>query len=219
MGFDSIDRRRTSRLTTRCERFAHAALLLLSASLFLSCPACTPDAEDTKAADRQDAAARRRPDLLRFPADLHMADASVNAFVKEAMLHCASGDYNRFRLLWSAKEEPLSRDDYEQGWQAVQKIAVRALKKVMLAADSKHRGDPSRKVYVLLAEVALDPTHRAGAREPNREVVLMMVREQGAWRLAHPPKAMRAWIKTQIKKIDQTDESPKMKSVIEKRTD
>lgn len=217
MGFDSLHRRRTIRLTTRCDRLARAALLLLSASFFLSCPACSPD--HTKTGDRQDVAARRRPDLLRFPADLHMADASVNAFVKEAMLHCASGDYDRFRLLWSAKEEPLPRGDYEQGWQAVQKIAVRALRKVMLAADAKHRGDPSRKVYVLLAEVALDPTHRAGAREPIREVVLMIVREQGAWRLAHPPKAMRAWIKTQIKQIDPTDGSTEIESVVEKRTD
>lgn len=195
------------------------ALLLLSAWFFLSCPACSPDAEDTKTGDRQDTAARKRPDLLRFPADLHVADASVNAFVKEAMLNCASGDYDRFRLLWSTQEEPLPRGDYEQGWQAVQTITLRALRKVMLAADSKQGGDQYRTVYVLLADVALDPTQRAGEREPNREVVLMMVQEQGAWRLAHPPKAMRAWIKTQINQNQETHTSTEKKSMTEKRTD
>lgn len=140
-------------------------------------------------------AAPKLPDLLDFPDTRRVDDEAVNSFVERALTECASGDYDRFRLLWSAKGDPLSRDEYDQGWQAVTKIAVRALEKVLLADDAPAADSPDKFVYVLLADVSLDPNHRAGKRRPNREVVLMLVHEQDAWRLADPPKSLRTWIK------------------------
>jgi hypothetical protein len=45
-----------------------------------------------------------------------------------------------------------------------------------------------------LAQVQLDPTLPAGQREPVRDVVLMIVRENEDWRFAHAPKQVREWI-------------------------
>ncbi len=143
---------------------------------------------------------------LVFPNTLEAEDASVNAFVRQAMNTCASRDYDAFRLLWSAREDPMSREEFEESWNAVRDIRVRALERARVAAgDSAASGresaNPNRAasepqlVYVIHAEVALDPAHPAAQRSPEREVVLMLVREHDRWRLARAPKPMRAWIR------------------------
>ncbi len=156
------------------------------------------DDTNSAAAGRQaETGQQKRKELLVFPDEVRVEDASVNDFLERAMEDCASGDYDKFRLLWSARQEPLPRDEFEQGWQAVRQIRIRALQRVMLAPDPDHELDQGETVYAFLADVALDPMHRAGQREPNREVVLMVIREHEQWRLARAPKPMRTWIKEQ----------------------
>lgn len=156
--------------------------------------------EDTRSADTRDEdTARAKPvDVLIFPDELHVRDASVNAFVERAMHVCGAGEYEAFRALWSVREDPLPRDEFEQGWQAVELARIRALQPVVIASESKVEGSSGEKVYLVLAEVRLDPGSRAGEREPRREVVLMLVREGDRWRLAKTPKKLRAWIKKRV---------------------
>ena len=152
-------------------------------------------------------------EVLDFPAAPRVEDAEVNAFIERAMKAAASGDYEAFRLLWSVRQEPLAREEYERGWQAVQSIRILALRKAILAGErGKGTGKdaapterereaggsaPGETVYLVLAEVALDPEHPAGRRRPQREVALMLVREHDSWRLARPPKVMAAWLRRQ----------------------
>jgi len=133
--------------------------------------------------------------MLLFPDELRVADASVNDFVARAMETCAAGDYEAFRLLWTARDDPLPRDEFEQGWKAVQKIRLRALEKVRLAPDPDAGRIEAQEVYAAYAQVELDPSLQPNRPEPHREVILMMVREQDGWRLASAPKAMREWIR------------------------
>ena len=132
---------------------------------------------------------------LIFPDSLRVADESVSIFVRTALGQCANGNYEAFRGLWSARQDPISRAEFEEGWQAVHRIEVRGLQKVLLAGDQDAAA--SEPVYVLLVEVALDPAAKAGKRAPLREIVMMLVREHDQWRLANAPKTMRDWIKQQ----------------------
>ncbi len=157
--------------------------------------------------------------ILVFPDEYHVGDETVNTFVRRAMADCASGDYQKFRLLWSAREEPLPRGEYDQGWQAVQEIRIRALREVILAADPERGREEDQTVYGLAADVSLDPAHRAGRKEPSREVVLMVVSEQGSWRLARPPKAMRDWIKQRATSNDETKKDPKTRANVREQTE
>lgn len=134
-------------------------------------------------------------DVLVFPAGLHVADDSVNAFVQYAMTQCAGGDYETFRLLWSARDEVLPREEYEKGWQAVREIRLRQLRKVALVPDPEHGHPEPEIVHALLADVSLDPEHPAARDEPTREVALMIVREHDEWKLAKAPRAMREWLR------------------------
>ncbi len=134
-------------------------------------------------------------DLLIFPDELRVADASVNEFIERAMLDCATGDYGKFRLLWSARQDPLPRGKYEEGWQAVREIKIRAVKQVILAPEMDAELTEGGTAYAVLADVSLDPTLRAGQNEPHREAVLLIVREHEVWRLAEAPRALRGWIR------------------------
>lgn len=163
-------------------------------------PACRRDEpEKTSAsASTSNTAKSQRPNLLIFPDELRVADSKVNEYVAKAMTTCAGGQYEAFRLLWSARETPLPREEFEQGWQAVQNIQVRALEKVMLDADPGAGRTEPEMVYALLIEVALDPTQKVGQKESQRLVVLMLTREHEQWRLATAPKPMREWVKKKI---------------------
>ncbi len=143
-------------------------------------------------------------DFLTFSDHLRVADESVNDFIVHAMTECAGGDYERFRLLWVATQEPIPRDEYDQGWQAVREITVRAVEQVVVETDAPGKSAPGGlghervSAYALAAEVAFDPEHPAGKREPRRQVVLMLTREHDAWRLARPPKRMRKWLRDRV---------------------
>lgn len=150
-----------------------------------------------------------RADILYFSDELGVEDESVNKFVRRAMTDCASGDYERFRLLWSAKVDPLPADEYEQGWQAVKRIEIRALQEVLLAAEASDESPQDGTAYAVLADVSLDPTHPAGQDNPLREVVLLVVKEQDGWRLANPPQAMKRWIRNYVAEMEESAlESP-----------
>lgn len=186
-------------------RSSKLAAILIVTILAAAHAACRSEGEPGGADQPQEGAPPKPPDLLVFPEELRVADASVNEFIEHAMAECASGDYERFRLLWSADEQPLSRGEYEQGWQAVEKIRIQAVEQAYLSSDKSTDGHADQPVYAVLAKVELDPEHRVGRREPKREAVLMIVYDQQAWRLAHAPTAMRDWIKH---KAEHRDAAP-----------
>jgi hypothetical protein len=168
--------------------------LAVFAGLALRCDDRAPTPEAAASKDRS-----KTVSVLDFPTHMRVEDPSVNDFVGRAMAVAAAGEYEPFRLLWTARHEPMSRDQYEEGWQATRQIRVRALEPAFLVPkeDSNTPGE-NEKVYLILAEVRLDPKHPAARREPKREAVLMIVREQGRWRLAQPLEPMRDWIREKV---------------------
>jgi len=133
-----------------------------------------------------------------FPTEERVEDPGINAFVERAMSACAEGDYDAFRLLWTARKEPLPRKEFESGWKAVQEIRVRALDQVRLASEDDPAGREGPTVYVLYADIDLDPAQQAGQRKPHRTVVALVVREHDTWKLAKAPKVVREWVKQKV---------------------
>jgi hypothetical protein len=134
-------------------------------------PACRKDREHLPTPPESEAEA-----VLDFPAEIHVEDESVNEFIGQVISICTAGDYEAFRLMWSAKEEPFPRDDFHKAWRSVRRVKVLALRKVM--------DEEKNLMYVARANVELDPD----IREPHREVIIMMVREDNQWRMRQPPK-------------------------------
>lgn len=150
-------------------------------------PAATPPPEPPRA-------------RLIFPDSLRVAEEDINLFVRNTLSQCAAGDYDAFRSIWTAKQKPISREEFQEGWHSVDKVEVQALQKALVELDEN---SPRETVYVLLVAVSLDPNRKAGKREPLREIVLMIVREHDQWRIAGAPKEMRKWIKDSISHASQ----------------
>ncbi len=163
-----------------------------TATLVLFIGGCREDQKSDNEPSTTKPAGVRSAQLI-FPEALRAGDESVNLFVRTALTQSAGGNYEAFRALWSAKQEPISRAEFEEGWHAVHRIEVRGLQQARL--EKEPDGEGPEVVYVLLVEVALDPAQKAGQREPVREIVMMLVREHDQWRLAGAPKPMRDWIK------------------------
>lgn len=133
---------------------------------------------------------------LAFPESLRVDDESVSAFVERALVEVAGGDYELYRLLWSVKDEPSPRNDYEQRWHGVTDIELRGLRRIILTNGKGTPGDdPS---YALLADFTFDPADPPAQREPLRDVVWVVVKEQENWRLSKPPKAVKRWLREQV---------------------
>ena len=187
--------------TTR--RIPQVGLFVL---LALLCPRCRQESAGDAPMPGESTVPKPAASLV-FPDELRVDDGSVNELVGRALSACGSEDYEAFRLLWSAKESPLPREEFEQGWHAVVSIRVRGLEKGFLDADPSAGRDERETVYALLAEVSLDPAQPAGQKQPQREVVLMLARERDEWRLAKAPKAMRDWIKQKQSSAPPIDSS------------
>lgn len=206
-------RSRTTRNAVRLGRHSRALKLRLLAGLAVlaTTSSCSREVERKPPAGNA-APAVQPPVALLFPEGMAADDQVVRAFVAEAMRTCSAGNYEDFRLLWSAREEPLSREEFTRSFRAVKSIRVRALEKALLAGD-----DPQAEaavVYAMYGEIDLDPSQPIGERQPTREIVLMLVREHDQWRFAQAPKAMREWVKSKVNlpgppaSADQTGEGP-----------
>jgi hypothetical protein len=110
--------------------------------------------------------------LIQFPEALRTEDESVNAFIAEAIRVCASEDYDAFRLLWSALEEPIGKQQFQAGFRATRRVTILDL--------AKRRLPDGELVYLVYCLVELDPRE---VPEPTRDIVLLLRKEQG--RLAH----------------------------------
>lgn len=170
--------------------------VLISLLAILGCERTARESTTPAKGDPQPKAPRH---VLVFPEELRTGDASVDSFIAEALEACSPGQYDKFRSLWSAREEPISSSEFEEGWQAIHELRIRALRKVRLEIPSKIPNEKNEIVehFAVLAEAKLDPKHPAAGREPVREVALLLVRENETWRLARAPENVRAWLKKQ----------------------
>ncbi len=155
-------------------------ILLITASV--GCAAgCREDVAPTPTPAPDGAAADAPAGVIEFPAEVRAADDTVNDFVHKVLTTCQSGDYDAFRLLWSASEEPFPRTRYERAWKSFRRARVSKLIEMRTKTPDSTDLQP---VYVVHATVDLD----ASVPEPERDIVLLIKRENEAWTLARPPQ-------------------------------
>lgn len=154
------------------------ALLLLGMLAFAGCerekrnPRPTPPPEESSPAS-----------LVLFPPEVQADDPAVNAFIRKAINICVTKDetgkpnYDAFRLLWSALEEPLGEQEFLRGFAATQKVTILDVMKRRTADDEI--------VYLVHCLVELDPEQ---VPEPTRDIVMLLRKENGQWRVATPPR-------------------------------
>ena len=184
---------RESPLTRRTA--VHPLAVLLALFVTAALPAgCEPD--DSDGIDGVPVEAQQAP--VHFPDKLRVEDASVNEFILEAIHTCVEGDYEAFRLLWSAKEEPLTEQEFRRGWRAVREVDIQQVRKLQTPEGEI--------VYAVRGLVRLDP---AEVPEPNRDIVLLLVKENDQWRIARAPGSVRQMLaREQSAETKPTAEAP-----------
>ena len=166
-------------------------VVVLAAGACLLTVGCTPDGNPKATPTPPPAHVQR--DLI-FPRNLYVKNASVNQFIIEAIDTCVSGDYEAFRLLWSVRQDPpFSEREF--------KIALRGGAKVTIRRVQKFRTPDQQVVYAVRARVEL---HQTNIAEPVRDVVLLLVRESGRWRLAIAP----SYVRKAMKRAEQDTSAP-----------
>lgn len=177
--------------------FHKSGLGLLFALTALSFVACR---EEPSSRPAQDSAEPAPGDMIRtgdepppnivFPDAQRAEDPTVNEFLQGLMTSCAKGDYMAYRLAVASQYDPLPRANFERVWHAIKEVRIRRLMRVAgpstRAADSAPDAGPKGPIYGVHATVTMRDERRAKA---VREVVVLLVREAGEWKLGPPAPA------------------------------
>jgi len=144
----------------------------------LSTPSPSPSPDDPAAT------------LVEFAPGFECDEPAVPELLTKAVRACIDQDYEAFRLLWSAREDPISEKEFIRAWRASPKFTLKEMHKMKT---------PEGEVfYAVRAFVSLDPNE---VPEPERDIVLCVVNESGQWRLKKAPRKLNKL----LKKIDEAE--------------
>ncbi len=114
---------------------------------------------------------------IHFPHELKTDDPTLNQFVLKILDICNKGDYDGYRQLFGTAYTPTPKTNFEHVWQQVRMIRV-------VRIEKHPRRDPPE--YYLHARIILRQPDRQNRTERN--VIIMMFKEDGEWRLGSAPK-------------------------------
>ncbi len=120
--------------------------------------------------------------VIDYPARCRSRDASLNAFIESTLKVAAQGDYDGFRQLFSMAYRPPSRQEFQRIWEAVEAITVADVLGFVEVAG----GQPAPDKYFLHALVDRRQPDRKGRL--RLDVVVLVFKEAGQWRLGPAPK-------------------------------
>ncbi len=133
-------------------------------------------------------------ELVKFPPNFTCDDPEVPEFLKSAVSACVNQDYDAFRSMWSAREDPISEKEFIRAWQANPRFEL---------TDMQRMKTPDGEiVYAVRAHVSLDPNE---VPEPERDVVLLIVNESDNWRLRKAPRKFAKMMKGEFEKANQSN--------------
>jgi hypothetical protein len=144
---------------------------------------------DAEEVDRINPRGAEPPEVI-FPAALRTDDESLNRFIDSVLGFCVKGEYGSYRLAVGSQYEPLPRKNFERAWRAVKEVRIRKILRVY--EPTTRAADPSRTdvreelkhpIYCVHGTITLRDTQRT---RPVREVVVLLIKEHGEWRLGPP---------------------------------
>ncbi len=175
----------------------HVLLATARAALLSGCrdqPTPGPGTQPTESdeVDRIESQGDEAPEVI-FPAALRTDDPSLNKFIDDVLGFCARGDYGMYRLAVGSQYEPLPRKNFERAWHAVKEVRVRKVIRVhepttrpAASAPAEIREELRNPIYCVHGTILLRDNQRP---RPVREVVVLVIKENGEWRLGPPAPA------------------------------
>jgi hypothetical protein len=121
---------------------------------------------------------RGTPPNVAFAAGVTSGDQQVDAFVANFIGLCRRGDYDQYRLHWTAYGTPVSGERFQSMWKFARNVVISEITPVPQTAKAMHRA------YLIKGHVELDPT----AKVTGKDVELMVQWEDNRWAVAPAPR-------------------------------
>jgi hypothetical protein len=121
---------------------------------------------------------RGTPPNVSFAPGVTSGNEQVNAFVGNFIELCRRGDYEQYRLCWTAYGTPISGERFQHMWGFARKVVITQITPVPETAKAM------QPAYLIKARVELDPK----AKIAGKDVELMVQREDNRWAIAPAPR-------------------------------
>lgn len=118
------------------------------------------------------------PPNVTFAPGVTSGNKEVDAFVDSFIGLCRRGQYEQYRLCWTAYGTPVSSDRFAAMWKSARKVVITQILPVAENVKVMH------PAYVIKATVELDPK----AKIPTKDVEVMVQWEENRWAIAPAPR-------------------------------
>lgn len=125
--------------------------------------------------------------VARYPA----AIGFINSFLET----CMTGDYLAYRRLVSRYEQPESRERFEAIYKNLRSIVVESVEPLpaeKLALWRRATTQPLEDdIYLVVSTIDFHPEARISLRHRNRQVAILVFREDANWRMCPAPASLQ----------------------------
>lgn len=116
-----------------------------------------------------------------FPPGMEQRYPDAAGFLRQFLETCLAGDYAAYRRLVARRADPETRTRFERMLQSLRSLTVESIRTVELP-------DVAGPVYVVTSRVEFAaPAKGAQRREGTRRVAILVLNEDGEWRMALAP--------------------------------
>ncbi len=122
----------------------------------------------------------------RFADGLREKYPEVCAFLREFLETCLAGDYTGYRRLVSRFEKPESRERFETIYHALRLVVVEHIEPL---GASETGSQPV--AYRVVSAAEFDPQSNVSLRHRDRSLALLVVAEDGGWRMRVAPAELQ----------------------------
>lgn len=119
--------------------------------------------------------AGKTPPKVTFAEGVRSGNAGLDDFIQNFIEVCLRGDYDQYRLCWTAYSPPISSSQFRTIWDMAEHIVITRI----ASLPGKARG----KAYLVKASATLNPR----AKVQHKDVELLVLWEDGKWVIAPAP--------------------------------
>lgn len=118
------------------------------------------------------------PPSVVFAPGVTSGNEDLDAFIRNFIALCQRGDYEQYRLCWTAYGTPMTSDRFQLLWKFTRKVIINQIVPVPPEVKAMH------PAYIIRGVAELDPK----ARVPTKEVEVMVQWEDNRWAIAPAPR-------------------------------
>jgi hypothetical protein len=117
---------------------------------------------------------------VTFAEGARTGNVELDTFIRDFVELCLKGDYDRFRLCWTAYSPQIGSSRFRAMWDAADRIVITEI----VSVPGKAKG----KAYVVKASVSLSPKAKIQHKDvEHKDVEVLVLWEDGKWVIAPAP--------------------------------